>query len=149
MRINAGHVMAASAVLFFSGLAFAAGNAVPAAPKPAAAPIAVRELARGTTAQLALPSGASLSGSDFDSLSEGNDPLFREGSKELLQQEIKASGNAAPAAKPVLRDAPNSARGKAAGPARNKPAVKPHPAIKKPAVKDRGPADPVRSSDVL
>ncbi len=148
MRINAGHVMAASAVLFLSGFAFAAGNAVPAAPKPASFPVAAGELAPGSTVQLALPSGTSLSGSDFDALSEGNDPLFREGSKELLQQELKASGPAAPAAKPVLRDAPNSG-GKAAAPARGKPAVKPQPVIKKPAPRDHGPADPVKTNNLL
>lgn len=165
MTIKAGHVLAASAVLFFCGFAFA-DDGVTLALNTQARPAAVNTaaLAPAATAQVQAD-GACLEGCDFDALSEVNDPLFREGSRQLLEQAAKDDDAKADAkAPPVLRDAPNSApvqgRAKTAAPAaKETPAVKaapaaegvqaPHPAIKKPAVKDQGPADPVKGSNLL
>lgn len=142
MKISATLFAAASTVILFCGAALAGAPAEPVR-KTAAAPAAIQtQLSAQTTAQAITPC---LEPCDFDALSTVNDPLYREGSKEFLKQ---VSGSAekkpAAAAKPVLRDAPNSA-----------PAVKPavvpgpHPALKKPAGRKTGPVDPVVIKNTL
>jgi len=142
MKISGIVFAAASVLIVFCGAA-RAGAPVEPVRKTAVVPAAIQtQLAAQTTAQ-ALAPGLE----DFDALSTVNDPLYREGSKEFLKQVSGSEGNkpaGGEVSKPVLRDAPNSA-----------PAVKPaalpepHPAIKKPAGKKHGPADPVVIKNTL
>jgi hypothetical protein len=142
MRISATLLAAASAVILFYGPASAGAPAEPAR-KTAAAPAAIQtQLAAQTTAQTLAPALE-----DFDALSTVNDPLYREGSKEFLKQVsggAQVKPEAGETARPALRDAPNSSRSV-------KPAAVPvaHPAIKKPAGKKHGPADPVVIKNTL
>jgi hypothetical protein len=141
-------LLAASAVVFFACPARAAGNTLLALNTKAAPAVQVltSELQAQATAQLKADVDAQ---NDFDALSEVNDPLYREGSKEFLQQvskedAVKNEGAAAPA--PALRDAPNSV------PAAVKPApVKavPPAVISKPKAKQPPPLDPVKGSNTL
>jgi hypothetical protein len=139
---------AASAVIIFCAAARAGENQVLAlntAGKPAAEVIKTGLQAQATV-QAAVPCPDSC---DYDALSAVNDPLYRESSKEFLQQVAKEDPAvkkeaAAPAVKPALRDAPNSGVRPAAVQAQ--PAA--HPAIKRP-VKKTGPADPVKVKNTL
>ncbi|MCM2268166.1 MAG: hypothetical protein NDI60_10390 [Elusimicrobiales bacterium] len=136
MKLSAMFFAAAAVVVFCPGVR--AAEIVP--PKiETVKPAAAVQLAAPATAQLSAPC---LESCDFDALSTVNDPLYREGSKEFLKQVAATAPAAAPQAKPALgkdlRDAPNSA-----------PAAAPHPAIKKPAGKKHGPADPVKVKNTL
>lgn len=139
---------AAAAVIFFSGAARAGDNVLLAlnGPEKPAIRITAAQLTAPATGQAAVPCEEAC---DYDALSAVNDPLYREGSKEFLQQ-VSKTDEAKPAAAvktpaaPALRDAPNS------GPAAVGPApVKPHPALKKPKVKKTGPADPLKVKNTL
>jgi hypothetical protein len=141
MKISATLFAAASAVIVFYGAALAGAPAEPAR-KTAAAPAAIQtQLSAQTTAQALTPG---LESCDFDALSTVNDPLYRESSKEFLKQVSGSAEKKPAAAKPALRDAPNS-------PTIVKPAAAPvpHPAIKKPAGKKHGPGDPVVIKNTL
>ena len=105
----------AAAVLLFFPYAVSASGTAPSE-------IIKTELKASTTAQAQVKT-ADAGYTDFDALSEVNDPLFREGSKELLQQISKEDAPAVHASvvkKPVLRDALNSKK----APARKKVRVK-------------------------
>lgn len=147
MKKSLWSLLAASAVLFFAGAAGAAGNvllALNTKERPAAVVITA-ELKAQTTAQL-MTDG--LEQNDFDALSVAGDPLYREGSKEFLQQQSKAdAAPAAPAAAPALRDAPNSpapAVLKAAPVRAVLPAV-----IRKPKARQPPPLDPIKVKNTL
>lgn len=75
-----------------------------------------------------------ISSTDFDAFSSVNDPLYREGSKELLKQAIKDDGAAKPAPKAALRDAPVSKD------------AKPVKKLKKPRARKPVRSDPVKHS---
>ena len=91
-------------------------------------------LSQPSTAQLLVPQGV-----DYDALSV-TDPLYREGSLRLLQQESRQD---APAAKPAdLRDAP-------ASPETVKPARKAKSGLKKTRVKKPVHSDPLKSKKAL
>jgi len=144
MKISVTAFMAASAVLLFCGAARAGATAEPSRKAAAVTAVIQTQLSAQTTAQALTPC---LEPCDFDALSTVNDPLYREGSKEFLKQ-VSGSAEGKPAAagtaKPVLRDAPNSSPAVKAA-----PAAVPHPAIKKPAGKKHGPADPVVIKNTL
>ncbi|MDO8805193.1 MAG: hypothetical protein Q7R35_12245 [Elusimicrobiota bacterium] len=99
--------LAASAVILFSGAARAEGKKPPAPGKPAKQAINAisAELKVSTTAQFK----ADIPGyTDFDAFSSVNDPLYREGSKELLKQVMENDAGKKGAARDTLRDAPIS-----------------------------------------
>jgi hypothetical protein len=113
-----GFLLAASAVLLFSGAARAQGGTLLALNKPARAavnsdtrqqavlPAALKEPA---TAQI----GTEVAGyTDFDAFTSANDPLYREGAKELLKQAVKTDAGRKNAPAGVLRDAPISKEAK-------------------------------------
>lgn len=137
-----GFFLAASAVLLFAAGASAADNALLALnPAPAGdAAIKVSALLPPATAQAVLPETGE---TDFDALSAAGDPLFREGSRELLKEAVRQDGlkaKEAKDAKPVFRDAPADAPAKAL-PAR--------PVISKPKAKKPVHADPLQVKDTL
>lgn len=107
-------LLAASAVLLFSGAARAGGGTLLALNKPAQAAVNVN-----TREQAVLP--AALTGpataqirtgvdgyTDFDAFTSANDPLYREGAKELLRQAVKTGAEKKSAPAGALRDAPIS-----------------------------------------
>lgn len=113
-----GFLLAASAVLLFSGAARAEGGTLLALNKPAQAavnsnageqavlPAALKESA---TAQLK----TRIDGyTDFDAFTSANDPLYREGAKELLKQAVKNDADKKNAPAGALRDAPISKEAK-------------------------------------
>lgn len=104
-KIN-GLCLTASFALLFTGAASAGDNVLLALNVPAPAPVTkvAAALKADATAQAQAPA---ISATDFDALSSVNDPLYREGSKELLQQVIKQDSEKA-APKTQLRDAPVS-----------------------------------------
>lgn len=111
-----GFLLAASAVLLFSGVARAEGGPLLALNKPAKAvntgaqPALPAELKASATAQIKTV----LDGyTDFDAYTSANDPLYREGAKELLRQAVKNDAEKENAPAGALRDAPIS---KEAGP---------------------------------
>ena len=113
-----GFLLAASAVLLFSGAARAEGGPLLALNKPAQAdlnsnareqavlPAALKEPA---TAQIK----TQIDGyTDFDAFTSANDPLYREGAKELLKQAVKNDAEKKNAPAGALRDAPISKEAK-------------------------------------
>ena len=153
MKITSAFFMAVSAVIVFCGAARAADNVLLAVNKPVKTELSLKtsELASRTTAQINAEVPAS---DDFDALSSVNDPLYREGSKEFLQQVSKqdeVKGVKAPepakkeqAGKTVLRDAPNSP-----APAVVPQPVKAQPVIRRSKLMKVIPADPVKSKNTL
>ncbi len=136
-------IMAACAVFVFSGSAGAAEKVLVALNLPVKSGINIStpRLPAPTTSQI-MTGGED---SDFDALSV-NDPLYREGSKELLEQ-ISKQEAAKPAVKsvpkPALRDAPVSKKVPGAVPAGGSPAVK--------KVRGKKPvhSDPVKAKNIL
>lgn len=104
-KIN-GLCLAASFALLLTGVASAGDNVLLALNVPAPAPVVkvAAALKADATAQAQAPA---ISASDFDALSSVNDPLYREGSKQLLKQVIRQDSEKA-APKTQLRDAPIS-----------------------------------------
>lgn len=99
--------LSASAVLLFSGAARAGENITLASNTPvkqSVTPVSA-ELKGSATAQIRIDVAGY---TDYDAFSSVNDPLFREGSRELLKQEIKTDAENKTAAKDTLRDAPIS-----------------------------------------
>lgn len=148
MKRSSGFFWAALAVMIFTGAACAGDNVVLALNRrvKTAAAITTAGLKAPATGQAKIPCPASC---DFDAFSAVNDPLYREGSKEFLEQ-VSKTDDARPGKKeqaaPALRDAPNS--GGAPVAVRRGP-VKPHPAIKRPKVRKTGPADPLKAKNIL
>lgn len=148
MKKTSSIFIAVSAVLFFGGAALAADNVLLAVNKPAPKAVQLQpmELAPQTTAQILLQAGES---GDFDALSAVNDPLYREGSKEFLQQVSKQDAvkvdNKEPV-KTILRDAPNSP---AAVPAAVPAPVKVQPVLRRSKLMKVIPADPVKSKNTF
>lgn len=151
MKLTSAFFMAVSVVLFFGGAARAADNVLLAVNKPVKTELSIKtELASKATAQVNAEAAVS---EDFDALSAVNDPLYREGSKEFLQQ-VSRQDAAGPdkAEKPVkkapvkeaLRDAPNSP-----APAAIAEPVKVQPVIKRSRLMKVIPADPVKSKNTL
>ena len=109
-----GFLLAASAVLLFSGAARAEGGTLLALNKPAQA--AVNPDARGQAvlpAALKEPATAQIRTdvagyTDFDAFTSANDPLYREGAKELLKQSVRNDAEKKSAPAGALRDAPIS-----------------------------------------
>lgn len=130
MKLAAFLVFAAAASAAFSGPARAGENV------PRAIGAAAKE---NTSAPLTSQSKAGVKTgdagyNDFDALSSVNDPLYREGSRQLLRQVVKAGAAAAVRPAPAFRDAPNSRRA---------------PGLKMPRVKKAIPADPVKAKDTI
>ncbi len=117
-----GFLTAACAVIVFSGAARAEDKVLLALNTPvkiSAAPLTA-ELMEPATAQLK----TGVTGyTDFDAFSAVDDPLYREGSKELLKQIMKNDAEKKNAAKESMRDAPISkgAQRGAAGPVKARP----------------------------
>lgn len=122
-------VFAAVAAAAFCPMAMAAENVLLAL-NPVKAALK-SELAGPATAQLKITEPGY---TDFDALSAVNDPLYRAGSKALLQRESKGQTEITGKASPALRDAPNS---------------KPVSVLKKPRIKKNIPADPVKIKNTL
>ncbi len=123
-----GCLMAAFAFIAFSGTARAGKGALPGLSAPARTAIGSisAELKEPATAQVK----AGIDGyTDFDAFSSVNDPLYREGSKELLEQAVKEDAGKKEAPSRALRDAPISkapaAPGHAARQLKKRRAVKP------------------------
>lgn len=113
-----GFLLAASAVLLFSGAARAEGGPLLALNKPvqaAVTPVAAEQavlpaaLKESATAQIK----AGIDGyTDFDAFTSANDPLYREGAKELLKQAVKNDADKKNEPAGALRDAPISKEAK-------------------------------------
>ena len=108
-----GFLLAASAVLLFSGAARAGGGTLLALNKPAQAAVNTGAL----PAALKEPATAQISTgvygyTDFDAITSANDPLYREGAKELLKQAVKTGAEKKSAPAGALRDAPISKEAK-------------------------------------
>lgn len=126
-----GFLFAASAVLFFAGAAAAKDNVLLALNVPVKPDIRLSsELKQAATSQLRADY------IDYDAVSV-NDPLYREGSREMLKQVIKDDEAAKDAQKPAMRDAPISKD------------AKPAKAVKKPRVKKPLHTDPVKGKSTL
>ena len=139
--------IAAAAVLFFCAGAYAADNVLLALNTRATPEIKIQTsgLTAPATAQAKL--GAIETG-DFDALSV-NDPLYREGSREFLEQVSRQDAVkpvVKPAAKPALRDAPISKKVPALVPGAR---VKESPAVKKIRVKKPVRSDPLNIKNTL
>lgn len=130
MKITRFIIFTAVAAAAFSPMAMAGENVLTALNTPVKEMIK-SELISSTTVQVKT---ADTGNADFDALSTINDPLYLEGSKELLRQIVKDDAAKAGKAAPVYRDAPNS---------------KPASALKKPRVKKAQPADPVKVKNTL
>ncbi len=110
-----GFLLAASAVILFSAGARAENNTLLALNDPARVsgkPAAVsaldsapRGLEKPATAQLTIGSPEY---TDFDAVTSVNDPLYREGAKELLKQAVKDDAKKEAAKGKTMRDAPIS-----------------------------------------
>ena len=122
-----GFLLAASAVLLFSGAARADAGTLLALNKPAQAAVN-----SNTSEQAVLPAAlkepataqirADVSGyNDFDAFTSANDPLYREGAKELLKQAVKNGAEKKNAPAGALRDAPISKETKPGAVRRIKP----------------------------
>ena len=122
--------LAVSAVLFFAGAAAAADNVLLALNPPVKQD--ALKLSTGLTEPATPQARISAGYGDYDAFSV-TDPLYREGSKEMLKQVLKES-EAPKAVKPVLRDAPIS---------------KPAKALKKPRVKKPVHTDPVKGKSTI
>lgn len=131
--------LAALAVILFTGAARAEGGLLLASNTPGSQPVNVTsaELNASATAQFRTDVPGY---TDFDAFSSVNDPLYREGSKELLKQVIKNEADKKSPPRDALRDAPISkeARPGAAAP------VKIRSSIKKPKAGKPLHADPVK-----
>lgn len=139
-----GFLMAAMAVLFIPAGVCAGDKvllALNSAPVQTAA-VKTAALLPPATAQAPV---ADIGTSDYDAFSAVNDPLYREGSKEFLQQ-VSAQDAVKPepgkAQAPVLRDAPADGAVPAVVPARK-------PVIKKLKTKKPVHADPLKVKDTL
>jgi len=151
MKITSAFFMAVSAVIVFGGAARAADNVLLALNKPVTTELSIKTgLASKATVQINAEPGVS---EDFDALSTVNDPLYREGSKEFLQQVSKLDAAGPDKAekpekkepvKEALRDAPNSP-----APAAIAEPVKVQPVIKRSRLIKVIPADPVKSKNTL
>ena len=153
MKITSAFFAAVSIFTVFGGAANAADNVLLALNKPVKDELTIKTsgLALKTTAQI---NAAAPVSEDFDAFSAVNDPLYRESSKEFLQQVSKQDAAVADKAekparkeplKEVLRDAPNS-------PAAAAPAAQPakvQPVIKRSKLMKVIPADPVKSNNTL
>jgi len=153
-----------SAALFiFSLAAKAAGDArtkAATAPVPqVAVKLAEKVLSSATSYAEPADTGESVIGhTEFDEFNNINDPLYREGSKELLEQAIvddsapKAAVKDAPAKQKIMRDAPADIPAKAARtvPAKNVNEIKsPVFPPKKNRLIKLVPADPVENKSTL
>ena len=99
--------LAASAVILFSGAARAGEKITLASNTPvkqSVIPVSA-ELKGSATAQIRIDVAGY---TDYDAFSSVNDPLFREGSRELLKHEIKTDAESKAAPRDNLRDAPIS-----------------------------------------
>ena len=154
MKITSTFFVAVSALVVFCGAARAADNVLLAVNKPVKAGLSIKtaELAPKATAQINIQAAES---EDFDAFSAVNDPLYREGSKEFLEQvsrqdeaktEKAEPEKKAPVNKTELRDAPNSPA-PAVLPA--PVPVKAEPAIRKSRLMKVIPADPVKAKNTL
>ncbi len=133
--------LAVSAVLFFPGAARAGGDTPLAMNRSSGTVISVgmSELKAPATAQARVRPPES---TDFDALSTVNDPLYREGSKEFLEQ-VSKQDTAAQAVKPAKAEYRDAVRSGARMP------VKAPAALKKPAAKKPVHSDPVRLKNTL
>lgn len=124
-------LLAASAVILFSGAASAGGKVTLASNTPVKQPVnrISAELKESATAQIRIDVAGY---TDYDAFSSVNDPLFREGSRELLKQGIKTDAENKAAAKDTLRDAPISKglQGGAAGKVKVRTYIKKIKAVK-------------------
>ncbi len=151
MKITSAFFMAVSVVLFSCGAARASDNILLAVNKPVKPEFSIKTgLAAKATAQVNAEAAVS---EDFDALSAVNDPLYRESSKEFLQQVSKQDAPVTDKAekpakkepvKETLRDAPNSP-----APAVIAEPVKVRPVIKRSRLMKVIPADPVKSKNTL
>lgn len=131
----------AAALLMACGFAAAEDGVLLALNTPAKP--AIETLASGLASQTTAQLDGAMETTDFDAFSAVNDPLYREGSKEFLEQAIKADGAASD--KAALRDAPADVKGKAAV-----PAVKAaSPAARKAKAARPVKADPVQTKKAL
>ena len=99
--------LAASAVILFSGAARAGEKITLASNTPvkqSVIPVSA-ELKGSATAQIRIDVAGY---TDYDAFSSVNDPLFREGARELLKQEMKNDAESKVTPKDTLRDAPIS-----------------------------------------
>ncbi len=143
-----GFFIAASAVFFFS-TAVRAGENILLALNPSVKPAAAVKSAEIILSTAAQTGAADIGTTDFDAFSAVNDPLYREGSKEFLQQESKQDAvNEAAKTRPgqAVRDAPAS---KTARPEAAEKIAKPQQAIKKPKAKKPVSADPLNVKNTL
>jgi len=124
---------AASAVVFFAAGASALDPVLLALNTPVKAGLKV-SASRKDDPQAKPAAQVKPGYTDFDAVSV-NDPLYREGAKEMLKQVIREEGTSKDSKKPVFRDAPISS-----GPAK---------VIKKPAVKKPLHTDPVKAKNSL
>lgn len=150
MKITSAFFMAVSAFIIFSGAARAADNILLAVNKPVKTELAIKtaELAPKATAQINLQAAES---ADFDAFSAVNDPLYREGSKEFLEQVSKqdaVTDEKKEPVKTVLRDAPNSPAAVPAAVPAAAP-VKAEPMIRRSRLMKVIPADPVKAKNTL
>lgn len=130
-----GFFLAAAAVLCFSGAADARDNTLLALNLPAKPAVTqvTQALKEPATAQARVsPAGYT----DFDAFSAVNDPLYREGSRELLKRVIREDRPAG-AVKQELRDAPISKD------------AKPGKSLKRGKMKKPVHADPVKIKSTL
>jgi hypothetical protein len=160
LRISA----ACSASLFiFSVYAKAAGEPVPPTIKASVPALAVKlteKIQAPATSYMKAPDSeeAAIGHIDFDDFSNINDPLYREGSKVLLEKAIKADNapkvqvKKTPVKKNLFRDAPADIPAKTAQPATVK-SVNENRSPVFPVKKDRLikliPADPVENKSIL
>lgn len=152
MKMTSTFFVAVSALVVFCGAARAADNVLLAVNKPVKTGLSIKtaELAPKATAEIKIQAAES---EDFDAFSAVNDPLYREGSKEFLEQVSRQDAvkpERKEPAKPALRDAPNSpapAVVPAAVPAADP--VKAQPVIRKSKLMKVIPADPVKAKNTL
>ena len=142
MKITRTFIFTAAAAAVFSAVATAGGPVLLARNTPVKETVKPVSVSSAAVTAAAEPQLKTEQGdcTDFDALSAVDDPLYREGAKEMLKQVCdNDAAAAAPAVKPAsdLRDAPNS------GP---KPAAR----IKKLRVKKAAPVlDPVKAKNTL
>lgn len=137
-------LLAASAFILFSGAARAEGRITLASNTPVKQSInpVSAELKDSATAQIRIEVAGY---TDFDVFSSVNDPLYREGSRELLKQGIKTDAENKAAAKAALRDAPISKELQSGAPAK----VKVRAQLKRAKAVKPLHADPVKVKDTF
>lgn len=133
-----GLFFAASAVLFFAGFAAALDPQLLALNTPVKAGLKIDASKRAAKSSAQVKQ----ENIDYDAIS-ATDPLYRDGSKEMLKEAVKREGAVKPAekpaaAKPELRDAPIS----------KDPSVKPAEARPAKVLKDPRSKKPVHSDPV-